>query len=165
MSAPTTVASGVLNIVPFLKVSVCLSPYLKCVKKAFVVPTTRNPRWVSPRESGIIQPTCRLFFSAATLCHSIPFVGVPMLNTEESNKFSCPLGAPTIRSTPDTVLVKLLFTCVLIISTQSSKLILMVILISVNSAVLRLRFKLSSAILPNMITLPSTVYCLCPTSH
>ena len=98
--------------------------------------------------------TCLFDLNEATLLYSIPLVGVPILNTDDRSKFSCPLGAPTIRSTPETVRVKLVLTWVRIMSTHKSKLMLMVMLKSVRIAVVFLRFKLSIAMVLSITHAP-----------
>ena len=77
------------------------------------------------------------------------------MNTEDSNKFNWPLGAPTIRSTPETERVKLVFTWLRTISTHSSKLMLMVMLKRVSNAVVFLRFMLSMAIVLSITGSPA----------
>ena len=65
----------------------------------------------------------------------------PTLNTEYSSRFSWPERAPTIRSTPDTVLAKPSRAAVRIFCTPSSSATLMAIALSVSSAVVR-RFQI-----------------------
>ena len=78
-------------------------------------------------------------------------VGDPMRNTEYSSRFSDPVLAPTIRSTPDTVLAKLSRACWRICSIPSSTKMATLMAISVMIAEPLRLIKLLTATFKNMV--------------
>ena len=83
------------------------------------------------------------------------FVGFPMRDTEYNNRFSWPLGAPTIISTPDIVLLKLSFAFKRMCSTLSNTLMLINRERKVNTTDLRRLAKLLHAREINMVDFPA----------